>query len=58
MTDNLKILVTIKLIANFHEIYSFFNKKKLKKKYKKKTIIENYNKILINNASNNSTFCK
>ena len=34
------------VIANMHEMYSFLNKE-LDKKYKKKTILENYKKILI-----------
>ena len=35
-----------KIIANLHEMYSFYNKQ-IEKKYTKNTIIENYQKILI-----------
>ena len=46
MTDNLSSFSYNVLIANLHEIYSFLNKE-IDKKYTKKTIIENYSKILI-----------
>ena len=46
MTDNLTSFSYNVLIANLHEIYSFLNKE-IDKKYTKKTIIENYSKILI-----------
>ena len=46
MTENLNTFSYNKLIANLHEMYAFLSKE-ITKKYKKKTIIENYNKILI-----------
>ena len=46
MTNNLSSFSYNVLIANLHEIYSFLNKE-MSKKYTKKTIIENYSKILI-----------
>ena len=46
MTDNLCSFSYNVLIANLHEIYSFLNKE-MDKKYTKKTIIDNYGKILI-----------
>ena len=46
MTNNLLSFSYNVLIANLHEIYSFLNKE-IDKKYTKKTIIENYSKILI-----------
>ena len=46
MTDNLTSFSYNVLIANLHEIYSFLNKE-IEKKYTKKTIIDNYSKILI-----------
>tara|TARA_Y100000992_G_scaffold282541_1_gene231139 strand:+ start:678 stop:3215 length:2538 start_codon:yes stop_codon:yes gene_type:complete len=46
MTDNLNNFSYNKLIANLHEVYSFLNKEILKN-YCKKTLIENYSKILI-----------
>ena len=46
MTNNLTSFSYNVLIANLHEIYSFLNKE-IDKKYTKKTIIENYSKILI-----------
>ncbi len=45
MTENLKNFSYNKLIANLHEMYSFLNSE-IKKNYSKKTIIENYSKIL------------
>ena len=45
MTENLKNFSYNKLIANLHEMYSFLSSE-IKKKYSKKTIIENYSKIL------------
>ncbi len=46
MTDNLSSFSYNVLIANLHQIYSFLNKE-IEKKYTKKTIIDNYSKILI-----------
>ena len=46
MTENIEKFSYNKIIANLHEIHSFFNKN-LDKKYKKNTLIENYHKILI-----------
>ena len=46
MTKNLSSFSYNVLIANLHEIYSLLNKE-MSKKYTKKTIIENYSKILI-----------
>ena len=46
MSDNLSSFSYNVLIANLHEIYSFLNKE-IDKKYSKKTIVENYSKILI-----------
>ena len=46
MTNNLTSFSYNVLIANLHEIYSFLNKE-IEKKYTKKTIIDNYSKILI-----------
>ena len=46
MTDNLTSFSYNVLIANLHEIYSFLNKE-IEKKYTKKTIIDNYSKILL-----------
>ena len=46
MTDNLSSFSYNVLIANLHEIYSFLNRE-VEKKYTKKTIIDNYSKILI-----------
>ena len=45
-TDNIEKFSYNKIIANLHEIYSFISKE-LNKKYKKNTLIENYQKILI-----------
>ncbi len=46
VTDNLESFSYNKIIANLHEMYSFLIKC-TEKKYKKKTLIENYQKILI-----------
>ncbi len=46
ITDNLSSFSYNVLIANFHEIYSFLVKE-ISNKYTKKTIIDNYSKILI-----------
>ena len=46
ITDNLKNFSYNKIVANLHEIYSFMYKE-IKKTYKKNTIIDNYQKILI-----------
>ncbi len=46
MTENLISFSYNKLIANLHEMYSFLNQE-IKKIYTKKTIVENYSKILI-----------
>ena len=46
MTENIEKFSYNKIVANLHEIYSFFNKN-LDKKYKKDTLIVNYHKILI-----------
>ena len=46
MKDNLTTFSYNVLIANLHEIYSFLNKE-IEKKYTKKTIIDNYSKILV-----------
>ena len=46
MTENIERFSYNKIVANLHEIHSFFNKS-LNKKYKKDTLIENYHKILI-----------
>ena len=45
-TENIENFSYNKLIANLHEIHSFFNKR-IEKIYKKETLIENYEKILI-----------
>ena len=45
MTDNLISFSYNVLIANLHEMYSFLNKE-IEKGYTRKTIIENYSKIL------------
>ena len=44
--DNLESFGYNKIVANLHEMYSFLNKQ-VKKKYTKKTLIVNYQKILI-----------
>ena len=46
VTNNLENFSYNKIIANFHEIYSFLSKQ-IKKSYKKNTLINNYKKILI-----------
>ncbi len=46
ITDNLEDFSYNKIIANLHEVYSFLNKQ-INKNYKKDTLIENYQKILI-----------
>ena len=46
MTDNLNNFSYNKIIANLHEMYSFLSNH-IKKNYKKNTLIENYQKILI-----------
>ncbi len=46
VTNNLENFSYNKIIANLHEIYSFLTKN-LNKEYKKDTLIENYEKILI-----------
>ena len=46
MTENLTNFSYNKLVANLHEMYSFLSHE-IKKNYTKKTIIENYSKILI-----------
>jgi len=46
VTDNLENFSYNKIIANLHEIYSFLNKQ-IDKPYTKKTILQNYQKILI-----------
>ncbi len=44
--DNLESFSYNKIVANLYEMYSFLNKQ-IEKKYTKKTIFENYEKILI-----------
>ena len=46
ITENLENFSYNKIIANLHEIYGLLIKQ-IKKKYKKATLIENYEKILI-----------
>ena len=46
ITDNLENFSYNKIVANLYEIYGFLIKK-IEKNYTKKTIIENYEKILI-----------
>ena len=46
ITDNLENFSYNKIIANLHEVYSFLYKE-INKKYKKNTLINNYQKILI-----------
>ena len=46
VTNNLENFSYNKIIANLHEIHSYFTKH-LNKEYKKDTLIENYEKILI-----------
>ena len=45
-TDNIEKFSYNKIVANLHEIYSFISKE-INKKYKKNTLIENYQKILV-----------
>ncbi len=46
ITDNLENFSYNKIVANLHEIYGFLNKK-IESKYSSKTLILNYEKILI-----------
>ena len=46
ITNNLEEFSYNKIIANLHEIYSFFIKQ-IEKPYKKETLVENFKKILI-----------
>ncbi|WP_440911084.1 leucine--tRNA ligase [Candidatus Pelagibacter sp.] len=46
VTENLENFSYNKIIANMHEIYSFWNKQ-IENSYSKKTIIENFEKILL-----------
>ena len=46
ITENLENFSYNKIIANLYEIYGFFIKK-IEKNYKKQTLVENYEKILI-----------
>ena len=46
ITENLENFSYNKIVANLHEIYSFFMKQ-INKSYTKKTLIKNYEKILI-----------
>ena len=46
VTDNLENFSYNKIIANLHEMYSFFNNQ-INKNYTKETLLENYQKILI-----------
>ncbi len=46
ITDNLENFSYNKIVANLHEVYSFLFKE-INKKYKKSTLINNYQKILI-----------
>ncbi len=46
VTENLEDFSYNKIVANLHEMYSFLFKK-LNNKYSKKTLVENYQKILI-----------
>ncbi len=46
VTNNLEAFSYNKIIANFHELYSFLSKQ-INKPYKKNTLINNYQKILI-----------
>ena len=46
ITDNLENFSYNKIVANLHEIYSFLFKQ-LDKSYKQKTLVKNYQKILI-----------
>ena len=46
ITDNLESFSYNKIVANLHEMYSFFSKQ-INKNYKKNTLIQNYKQILI-----------
>ena len=46
ITDNLESFSYNKIIANLHEMYSFFSKQ-INKNYQKHTLIQNYKQILI-----------
>ena len=46
VTQNLENFSYNKIIANMHEIYSFWNKQ-IENSYSKETIIENFEKILL-----------
>ncbi len=46
ITENLEAFSYNKIIANFYEIYSFYNKE-VEKEYTKETILTNFNKILL-----------
>ena len=46
ITENLENFSYNKIVANLHELYSFFSKQ-IEKQYKKSTLIKNYKKILI-----------
>ncbi|WP_440643952.1 leucine--tRNA ligase [Candidatus Pelagibacter sp. HIMB123] len=46
ITENLENFSYNKIVANLHELYSFFSKQ-IEKEYKKDTLIKNYKKILI-----------
>ena len=46
ITGNLEAFSYNKIIANFYEIYSFYNKE-VEKEYTKETILTNFNKILL-----------
>ena len=46
ITENLENFSYNKIIANLHELYSFFSKQ-IEQEYKKDTLIKNYKKILI-----------
>ena len=57
ITKNLEDFSYNKIIANMHEMYSFLTKE-IEKNYKKETLLENYQKILICNDPYNSSFFK
>jgi len=46
ITDNLENFSYNKIIANLHEMYTFFNRQ-VDKPYTKKTLLQNYQKILV-----------
>ncbi len=46
ITENLENFSYNKIVANLHELYSFFSKQ-IEQEYKKDTLIKNYKKILI-----------